>query len=112
MFFQASDLVIFPYRTLMSASGPLSIAFSFQKPFIVSKELSGMFETFDIAKSLNKLGVDKNSLVFGSNEAKEKILKIKSDLVLRRKIEELSKTMAEKRNWQKIGQLYYETIFQ
>jgi len=111
-FFQASDLVVFPYRTLMSASGPLSIAFSFKKPFIISKELSGMFETFDIDTSLNKLGIDKNSLVFANNEAKEKILKIKNDSVLRKKIEELSRTMAQKRNWQKIGQLYNETLFQ
>ena len=111
-FFQASDLVVFPYRTLMSASGPLSIAFSFKKPFIISKELSGMFETFDIDTSLNKLGIDKNSLVFTNNEAKEKILKIKNDSVLRKKIEELSRTMAQKRNWQKIGQLYNETLFQ
>ena len=71
-----------------------------------------MFETFDIDASLNKLEIDKNSLVFANNEAKEKILKIKNDSVLRKKIEELSGTMAQKRNWQKIGQLYYETLFQ
>jgi glycosyltransferase involved in cell wall biosynthesis len=111
LYFQACDLVVLPYRTLMSASGPLSIAFSFQKPFVVSEALRGMFETFDINTSLNKLGIDKDALVFTNSEAKVKILKIKNDPVLRKNIADLSKAIAEKRNWQKIAQLYNETIF-
>ena len=37
--FSSSDLVIFPYRAFMSASGPISLALSFNKPIIVSNQL-------------------------------------------------------------------------
>lgn len=42
-YFAASDLVIFPYRTFMSSSGPLSLALSYKKPFIVSSALKRWF---------------------------------------------------------------------
>jgi glycosyltransferase involved in cell wall biosynthesis len=38
-FFSAADIVAFPYRAFMSASGPLSLAIAYQKPFIVSHKL-------------------------------------------------------------------------
>ncbi len=39
-YYSAADLVVFPYRTFMSASGPLSLAIAHKKPFLVSQELS------------------------------------------------------------------------
>lgn len=38
-YFSAADLVIFPYRAFMSASGPLSLALGFAKPILVSNKL-------------------------------------------------------------------------
>lgn len=38
-FYSVSNLVVFPYRAFMSASGPLSLAISYKKPFLVSKKL-------------------------------------------------------------------------
>lgn len=110
LYFLASDVVVFPYRTLMSASGPLSIAFSFQKPFLVSKELSLMFETEDLKMALDELEIDKTDLIF-SEDFKDKIKKIQTDSVFRQKIEQLSQIMAEKRNWNEISKIYYETLF-
>jgi glycosyltransferase involved in cell wall biosynthesis len=110
LYFAASDVVVLPYRTLMSASGPLSIAFSFKKPFLVSEELSPMFETEDIKKTLDQLGINKADLIF-STDFKEKIKKIRTDSEFRNKIEELSQVLAQKRSWEKIGKAYYETLF-
>ena len=36
-YFSASDLVIFPYLSHFSSSGPLSLTLAYEKPFIVSK---------------------------------------------------------------------------
>jgi len=110
LYFTASDIVVFPYRTLMSASGPLSIAFSFKKPFLVSTELSPMFETEDIKTTLDELEINKADLIF-SADFEEKVKKIQTNPAFREKIEHLSQTMAEKRNWQKIGKHYYNEIF-
>jgi glycosyltransferase involved in cell wall biosynthesis len=111
LYFSASDVVVLPYRTLMSASGPLSIAFSFNKPFLVSKALAGMFETEDIKEALSKLGIDKNDLIFEEKDIQSKIKRIKEDKRFKNKLEELSKILAQKRNWEEISKAYYETIF-
>lgn len=39
-YFSAASLAIFPYRSFMSASGPVSLALSFGTPYIVSKKLA------------------------------------------------------------------------
>lgn len=112
LYFQASDLAVFPYRTLMSASGPLSIAFSFQKPVIVSKALSGMFETTDLKDALDELGLNKDEMIFETlDEFENKIKQIKTTPALKERLESLSLLMAEKRSWSEIGKLYYETLF-
>jgi glycosyltransferase involved in cell wall biosynthesis len=36
VYFSAADLVIFPYKIVMSSSGPMSLAISYEKPFLVS----------------------------------------------------------------------------
>jgi len=110
LYFQASDLIVLPYRTLMSASGPLSIAFSFQKPFLVSEALAPMFETEDIKEVLDELKIDKNDLIF-SSDFKDKIKKFQTEPDFGKKTEELSKVLAQKRNWNEIGKTYYETLF-
>jgi len=111
LYFIASDIVILPYRTLMSASGPLSIALSFNKPFLVSKALADMFETEDIKNTLNDLGIDKNDLIFEESDIQSKIMKVKEDGQFRDKLEELSKILANKRSWEEIGKQYYHEIF-
>lgn len=64
IFFKAADLVIFPYRTFMSSSGPLSLCFSFNKPFIVSKPLAELFKTYDFEKALNQAGLSVRNFTF------------------------------------------------
>lgn len=38
-YFAAADLVVLPYRSLMSSSGPLAMTIAFKKPFIMSNKL-------------------------------------------------------------------------
>lgn len=44
LYFSAADLMILPYRTFMSSSGVLSLALSYQKPFLTSSALKKWFK--------------------------------------------------------------------
>ena len=48
LYFAASDIVVFPYRVFISSSGPLSFAFSFKKPILISPSLKEYFTSTDI----------------------------------------------------------------
>lgn len=111
LYFKASDLVVLPYRTLMSASGPLSIAFSFRKPFIVSEKLSALFDTKDIKSTLDETKVEKENIIFGDDNFEEKVLSIKTNAHLEEALENLSEITARKRDWDKLARLYYNLFF-
>lgn len=44
----AIDLLILPYKVAISASGPLALAFSYKKPFLISETLKDMFSNKEI----------------------------------------------------------------
>lgn len=112
LYFKACDLVVLPYRTFMSSSGPLSITFSFKKPFILSPKLGGVLETEDIREILSQLKLRKEDIVFEDfdNDFGKKILKLKKNPRLLHKITKLAGNLREKRSWDKIGQKYYEEL--
>lgn len=109
LYFSAADLVVFPYRHFMSASGVLSLTFSYKKPFIVSKELADIFPKEDlssvgltrdkIAFSLDPKSCVKLSETVLSNGVKEKMLR-------------LAEIMQIKRNWRETSHLYNKTLFE
>ncbi|MFA5137012.1 MAG: glycosyltransferase [Patescibacteria group bacterium] len=59
-YYAASDVVILPYRYMMSSSGPLSLAFSMKKPILLSDKLLPYLKSTDFKKTLekNKLGYE------------------------------------------------------
>lgn len=95
-YYSASDLAVFPYRTFMSASGPLSLAISYRKPFMVAKALENYTPaTFDnntesIRKAVRDALSHKNRLT---------------------KLEKHSQDMAIKRNFNHQGDIYL-SLFQ
>jgi glycosyltransferase involved in cell wall biosynthesis len=61
VYFSAADLVIFPYKIAMSSSGPMSLAISYEKPFLISnvfanptrlKDLSFHLFAEDLARAI------------------------------------------------------------
>lgn len=73
--FEASDLVVLPYRTMMSASGPLSFALKYKKPYILSNVLEDSFKNPDSKYALEKSDLSQNKLSFTlSKDAFEKRL--------------------------------------
>jgi glycosyltransferase involved in cell wall biosynthesis len=43
LYFSAADLIVFPYKICMHASGPLSLSISYGKPFLISDDFKGIF---------------------------------------------------------------------
>jgi len=107
-YFCACKFVILPYQTFMSSSGPLSLAFSYSKPIIISRELAAYFSSADIKNELNNLGLIEDDLIF--NFKGSKTLSIESYNSNLSKITNFSKNLAEKRSWENIGKQYAKLL--
>jgi glycosyltransferase involved in cell wall biosynthesis len=96
VYFSASDLVVFPHNICISSSGPLSLAASYCKPFLVSKSFRDVVEFDDI--------------VF-ENESKELASKIDfffSDETFSLNASEYSKNFRASRFWSRIAMQTYK----
>lgn len=100
LYFSAADLVILPYRTFMSSSGPLSLSLTFKKPFLVSKPLAKIFDSFDFQIALIETGLTKENLIFNleDNSLRERLKDFEH---LEKKLSLFSRLMSKKRNFQK-----------
>lgn len=110
-YFSACDLVVFPYRHFMTASGVLSLVFSYKKPFIVSEELGKMFDTDDLQKELKIVGLAKDNFVFNLN--KTACLSVTKKVLadgLKPKMISLAGIIREKRQYKNIA-ILYEKLF-
>lgn len=113
LYYKAADVIVFPYRTYMSASGPLSIAFSFKKPFLLAQSLSGVLHQKDMQDALAQFKVSEASLLFKDvgTELADTLTKIKRNTKLRNRLSNLSGELAKKRDWKFVGRSYYEELF-
>lgn len=112
LYYSASDVVVLPYRTFMSASGPLSIAFSFKKPFLVSESLQDVIDQKDIKNALLKYRLSPKSVVFSnSNTSMAEVLsKFKKSTSLQKRLTAASAEIAKTRDWNTVGKRYYEEL--
>lgn len=98
--FLASDLVVFPYRTRMSASGAFSLNLSYKKPFMVSKAFSE--------------GLDLNipGAIFNLDYAdfEKKLLRFMTNKSLRMKTVEYGRKLASERSWERVSKMYILAI--
>lgn len=113
LYFAASDVVIFPYRTFMGASASLAMACTFQKPFLLSTALEDVFETNDIKTIFTKTSSDKKDYIFSLSNTSlmEQLQKIKNNPARINAMEKVARDIAESRSWNYIGSMYYEAIF-
>lgn len=113
LYFKASDVVLLPYRTFMSASGPMSMALSFEKPFLISSVLSPLVKTQDFKSALEKSNLSKNDLIFNLNgkSLENKIRSLKTGN-LRQNLVKFSKVLKGERYFKKIAVNYERILFQ
>jgi len=110
-YFSAADLIVFPYRHFMTASGVMSLALSYGKPFIISRELSHMFDSPEFQKTLKQVGLKKTDIVF--NLSKYSCLHTAQNVLkngIKRKMAKLAILEREKRDYA-ITARAYETLF-
>jgi len=108
-YFSKADLVILPYRMFFSSSGPLSLAFSYEKAFILSRPLLGYFKSLDFKETLRKTGLKKEDFIFDFNQRsfEDKFNWAKKNL---NKLISFSRIMKEKRGWKKITKQYEKLL--
>lgn len=112
LYFSAADLVVFPYRYFMTASGVLSLVFSYRKPFIVSEELSEMFQAEDFKQVMEASNLQKEDFVF--DLSKKSCFKLTRKVLkngIQQKMIRMSELMGEKRAYQKNAKIYDQAIF-
>ncbi len=112
-YFCAADIVIFPYRHFMMASGVLSLTFSYKKTFVVSSELSEMFHTPDFNHAFQTTGLKYKDFVFNLTKEScattiEKVLKNG----IQEKIATLSEIMSDIRSYKNTARLYEYVLFE
>lgn len=108
LYFSLADVVVLPYKTFFSSSGPLSLAFSFKRAILISKPLKAYFKSKDFNDALVKSGLKKEDLIvdFETNLAK-KIIQVKNKI---KKYIQFSKLMNQKRSWENVGRKYLEVL--
>ena len=108
-YFSNTDLVILPYKMFFSSSGPLSLAFSFEKPFILSRPLIGYFDSPDFLEALRQTGLKKEDFIFDLNKVsfEHRLNWAKNNLD---KLANFSRIMKEKRDWKTVAK-QYEKLF-
>lgn len=106
-YFSAADLVVLPYRAFMSASGPLSLALSYRKPFILSSKLNDYFKSNDFQESLEKSSLKEEDLIFSLDRASlEKRLKT----INLSRLQKFSNNLSEMRSSENLGKMYLKTL--
>jgi len=111
LYFSAADLVVLPYRSFMSSSGPLSMALAWGKPFILSQPLAQILATKDFSQGLKEAGLCPKDLVFDLNQKSlaEKLRVLRNVRNLR-KLAKLAKIMAKKRDFTNLSSSFVELL--
>ncbi len=105
-YFCASNMIILPYRSMISSSGPLSLAFSFEKPVVLSHKLRPYMKSKDFKNNFQKTRLQEKNL-FRNFEDNKKI-NFNKKLIL--KLIQFSKLMKASRDYKKISKQYLNTL--
>lgn len=110
-YFTAADLVVLPYRVFMSSSGPLSWAFSYQKPVIMANTLKKYQTSIDFSTALTNCDISPDSIFFSFNQKKfiQKISSLKNSTQLQ-KLTTFSKYMNLSRSVENVTTKYNQLI--
>lgn len=112
LYFKACDVVLFPYRVFMGASAPLTLAFSFQKPFMVSSAMRRMLKAEDIEHALACTRLKKEHVYFGANgELVKRVRMLQKNKTRKKKLAQAASLIAKQRSWETVGKKYYDELF-
>jgi glycosyltransferase involved in cell wall biosynthesis len=110
--FAASDVVIFPYRAKMSASGALSLAWRYGVPVLFSGSFAKNYKEKDTKLALGEQGIKINDLSFrlNENDFENKLLRVLRNKQLSKSIKAAGLSLVESRSWERVANLYLDVI--
>ncbi len=110
LYFGAADLVVLPYRTMLSSSGPLSLTYSFGKPLLLSDRLLDYTLSLDYKEALAESGLSKKDIFFPLE--KESFLKKVQGLTKSHvaKLETFSVLLGQKRTFAALSKTYIQLL--
>lgn len=111
-YFLACDLVVLPYRVLMSSSGPLSFASAYGKPFLISENIRNLIKTEDFKKITAQLDIKPDDVMFDFDKDgfKNKLKFLISNISYFQKLTRLSLNLREERSFDKIARVYVQEV--
>lgn len=98
--FASADVVVFPYRTRMSASGAFNLALTYKKPFLVSRAFSE-----GINLDLKELIFDLNTFSFEG-----KLFGLLGSSKLKSRVASISESFVVNKSWNEVASLYMSTV--
>jgi glycosyltransferase involved in cell wall biosynthesis len=109
-YLSAADILIFPYRSLLSSSGVLSLGITFEKPFLLSEKLRPYIDSSDFGTSLHESGLNENDIFFSM---RTKSLAQQIDTALQKKdyFDRFAQLMQKRRSWRNVSQKYLKVLF-
>lgn len=109
LYFSACDIVVLPYQTFMSSSGPLSLTFSYEKPVILSFNLEKYFLTNDFKEACKVSDLKPKDFLFefSNISISERINYISLN---RTKFVKFSSNIKSARSWESISKCYQKEI--
>lgn len=109
LYFNAADFVIFPYRVLISSSGPLSLAYTFEKPLLLSEKLKNYLISPDMQEALKRAELNEDDLFFDLND--DSFMEgLTRSIRISEKLEAFSKFMKKFRDWDQIAIQYSKEL--
>lgn len=109
-YFEASDLVVFPYRGIIGSSACLSHALAFRKPFIMSSGMSVVLN--NVQTYLQNNDLTNKDLVFDHTIASfKRVLDNAMQIETRKKLTQFSADVAESRDADMLLQKCYTQIY-
>jgi glycosyltransferase involved in cell wall biosynthesis len=106
--FQASDVVIFPYRTKMSASGALSLAWQYGRPTLASSSFSQNFQEADVRAVFGQKGITIGDISFKLNKAsfERALVGLLANDSLKADLATSGRQVAQLRSWGSVAESY------
>ncbi len=112
LYFLAADLILLPYRVSMSESGPLSHAFGYGKPFMVSEARYSSLVSPDVVHAFYTHEIDPEKIVFKLTKKNflTKLDALLQDTAFMKRLKNSARYIGEQRNWIEISKQYVRAL--
>lgn len=111
LYLSACDLMIFPYQTFMSSSGPLALSFSYSKPCLLSEPLGAYAQSSDFAHNLAECQLKIDDLLFNPQQANSIEIALKKLWEQRQQRIKFAQLMMSSRHLSVVATKVYQLLF-